>query len=132
MDGVAYSLVSQDEVPYMIDLLLFLGRPLKNEMKEGDDPVDGFYGNFPQFIIDDQDVTNVLEKDSYIRSLKETADNAYKLYYETRTNPSAASLTRAKNVSNAIHPMLHSFINEEQKKKGFILSDIKGYKPKIV
>ena len=33
--GTAYSFVSSDEVPYMIDLHLFLGRPLATSGKDG-------------------------------------------------------------------------------------------------
>eukprot|EP01080_Neovahlkampfia_damariscottae_P005159 gene5159-8765_t len=131
MEGNAYSLVSTDELPYMIDLLLFLGRPLKNEFKDDDDPHDGFYGIFPQFIIDDQDVTNLIEKDTYLTSLKETSERAYKLYIETRTNPSNASLSRSKELKKEIHPLLRNLVNEEQKEKDVILTDIKGYKPKL-
>jgi ATP-dependent RNA helicase DDX54/DBP10 len=59
--GNSYSLISNDELPYMHDLHEFLGRQIKfatNEMRnESIDDNDSVYGSVPQFIID-------IEKDS--------------------------------------------------------------------
>lgn len=49
--GVAYSLVSPDEQPYLVDLHLFLGRPLSvvNSTNK-----QGTVGKFPQDLLEDQ------------------------------------------------------------------------------
>lgn len=38
-NGTAYSLISTDEVPYLLDLYLFLGKDLRNRLVEGDDGI---------------------------------------------------------------------------------------------
>lgn len=37
--GTAYSLISTDEIPFLLDLYLFLGRDLRNRLVEGDDGI---------------------------------------------------------------------------------------------
>lgn len=52
--GTAYSLVAYDEMPYMLDVHLFLGRQPSNTCPDGsniDDPATVVYGSIPaQFI----------------------------------------------------------------------------------
>lgn len=56
--GIAFSLVSSDEVPHMLDLHLFLGRgviPAKPMLADGTVPqkdVDAVYGKAPQILLD--------------------------------------------------------------------------------
>jgi ATP-dependent RNA helicase DDX54/DBP10 len=129
MPGCAYSFVSNDEIPYMLDLLLFLGRPLNNIPKEGEDDFDGFYGSIPVPILDDYDPTTQIKNDQFAEVLRETSEKAFKLYYDTRPSPSAASLQRAKTITNEIHPIFLNKIDKIQMEKVDILSQIKGYKP---
>lgn len=52
--GYAYSLVSSDEIPYMLDLYLFLGREPLNNIPENStyNDKDIYYGKIPQHLID--------------------------------------------------------------------------------
>ena len=53
--GTAYSLVSPDELPAMVDLHLFLGKPLMNAQPEDEEPEEDasssgnvYFGRMPQ------------------------------------------------------------------------------------
>lgn len=64
--GHAYSLLSRDEVPYMIDLHLFLGRSVTLSGSDGEWVIKGLkcdivcvcvgvYGGVPQSVVDDEE-----------------------------------------------------------------------------
>ena len=55
--GTAYSIISPDEVPLMLDLHLSLGRPVKYVVANKHYPtdVDGLCGRVPQTVLDDED-----------------------------------------------------------------------------
>ena len=71
--GTAYSFVALDEVPYVLDLHLFLGRSLKLSTKCDEGGVqDGLLGSVPQRIID--------EEEEYIRHVLETSPDLVSVY----------------------------------------------------
>ena len=71
--GTAYSFVAPDEVPYVLDLHLFLGRSLKLSTKSDEGGVqDGLLGSVPQRIID--------EEEEYIRHVVETSPDLVSVY----------------------------------------------------
>ena len=53
--GVAYSLVSSEEFAYMMDLHLFLSRPLQFVTTQSKADEDGLIGGVPQHLIDEED-----------------------------------------------------------------------------
>ena len=67
--GIAYCLVSNDEVPFVLDLHLFLGRPLKMATKDSVASDDGCYGRVPQVVVDSEmeDVKKFLENTDLVR-----------------------------------------------------------------
>ena len=71
--GTAYSFVALDEVPYVLNLHLFLGRSLKLSTKSDEGGVqDGLLGSVPQRIID--------EEEEYIRHVLETSPELVSVY----------------------------------------------------
>jgi ATP-dependent RNA helicase DDX54/DBP10 len=132
--GVAYSFVSLDELPYLIDLHLFLGRPLMNaaedqeknktssteeqqeeeqvdnrskSQKKKDKPFDnGFYGSIPQIYLDAQIeiIDKILREDKDIEADKLSSERAMKLYLKTRELASPESVRRAKALKISTHP----------------------------
>ena len=71
--GTAYSFVAPDEVPYVLDLHLFLGQSLKLSTKSDEGGVqDGLLGSVPQRIID--------EEEEYIRHVVETSPDLVSVY----------------------------------------------------
>jgi len=106
--GCCYSFVGPDEVPYMLDLFLFLGRELDTELKNGSEST--MFGIIPQ---EEIDIVNDLihEKHSShaeLSALHRVTLNAYKLYYKTRLKPSPASVARAKQLPppSIVHPSI--------------------------
>ena len=110
--GTAFSFIASDEVAYMLDLCLFLGRPLKTAKDEytDNDDQDFVYGNVPQTIIDDQENTlRSIHQNSEALSEQETCTKAYKQYSKSRPAPSPESVKRMKETSMtslSCHPLL--------------------------
>jgi ATP-dependent RNA helicase DDX54/DBP10 len=90
--GIAYSIFSTDDEAHMLDLLLFLNRPLDiNDQKT--------IGILPsEFIEEEQQVVQKNLKDSDIANLYRISNNAYKAYIQTRPAASVESNKKIKNV----------------------------------
>ncbi|KAG0174498.1 ATP-dependent RNA helicase dbp10 [Apophysomyces sp. BC1034] len=139
--GWAYSLVTAEELPYVVDLELFLTRPLvvgSNEKEELDYTSDLVVGTMPKdALIDDVSwVHQKVEEDASLDGLHKTAMNAYKLYNRTKPRAAPESYTRAKAVVKKptwtdLHPLLISEENSntaELERLDFI-SKISGFRP---
>ncbi|KAL9657388.1 hypothetical protein ABK040_014376 [Willaertia magna] len=153
--GTAFSIVSPDEIPYVLDLELFLGRKTKNtpeaiikEDENGEiiskeertlegnwkDFIDGYYGTIPQHILDREieQITHFEKVDSILISERDVCTRAMELYNRTRSDASGASIERSKALKYvAIHPMLklkEKISNDVEKQLDFV-SQIKAYKP---
>lgn len=130
--GWAYSLLTSDELPYLVDLELFLTRPLVlgNEKDEVDYTRDLSVGAMPKDALAD-DVTWVQGKvasDAELQGLVSTANNAYKLYNRTKPRASPESYTRAKELLKRkawkdLHPLLGK-AKEERRNEGENRSDM--------
>lgn len=125
-EGWAHSLVARDEAPYLLDLHLFLGRPLRalsfspSEGKGGDSDADDaeddavggstVLGAFPQDALDieGERVRQCIEASPHLQQLARSADNASKLYLRTRPPAAAESAARAKKLPPVlpVHPAL--------------------------
>ncbi|NXE11381.1 DDX54 helicase, partial [Lophotis ruficrista] len=115
--GTAYSLVAPDEMPYVFDLHLFLGRPLvlagAQEMPAGVPcaaDAGGVLGRVPQSLVDDEECLLLTDHEGSLelRSLRRVADNAQKQYLRSRPGPSPESIKRAKDLDVSqlgIHPL---------------------------
>uniref|UniRef100_A0A8C8FNQ2 DEAD (Asp-Glu-Ala-Asp) box polypeptide 54 n=1 Tax=Oncorhynchus tshawytscha TaxID=74940 RepID=A0A8C8FNQ2_ONCTS len=53
--GAAYSLVCTDEIPFVFDLHLYLGRPIQLATPDHQQESDGVFGHVPQSILDDEE-----------------------------------------------------------------------------
>uniref|UniRef100_A0A669DWJ7 RNA helicase n=1 Tax=Oreochromis niloticus TaxID=8128 RepID=A0A669DWJ7_ORENI len=98
--GTAYSLICPDEMPYVYDLHLFLGRPVQFASPEHTQ--EGVFGRVPQRTLDDESahVITSHENSLDLQNLLRVSENAYKQYLkESRSNPSktpASEVMRAK------------------------------------
>ncbi|CAG2185070.1 DBP10 [Mytilus edulis] len=102
--GMAYSLVSLDEMPYLLDLCVFLGRSLKVvpiDKKVTDD--DGFYGLVPQDVIDDMsEKTRIWHTEmAELESMKKVVENALNKYIKSRQAPASESIKRYKEMNKS-------------------------------
>ncbi|KAI2664173.1 ATP-dependent RNA helicase DDX54 [Labeo rohita] len=133
--GTAFSLVCPDEVPYLYDLHLFLGRPIQLALPEHTQDADGVFGRVPQSILDDEEsqLITAHENSLDLQNLQRISENAYKQYLKSRPNPSAESIKRAKNTdlsSMAVHPLLGCGLEPMELDRLLMVDSIKGYKSK--
>ena len=113
--GFCWSLVEPDELPYMVDLHLFLGRQVRggNELSENSYTLDEMtpemvhFGCLPERAlvaeidnvqrIMESEFTGSLEAES-LRSMTRVCTNAMKQYRRTRPEASRAAVRRAKAI----------------------------------
>ncbi|CAI9598574.1 unnamed protein product, partial [Staurois parvus] len=137
--GTAYSLVAHDETPYVYDLHLFLGRPLKlagdPQTDSGDQEADGALGRVPQSLIDDEDALLITdhERSLELQNLHRISENAYKQYSKSRPAPAPESVKRVKEASYnqlGVHPLFWSRLGGEEIQRLKFVDSIKSYKSK--
>ncbi|XP_043093172.1 ATP-dependent RNA helicase DDX54 [Puntigrus tetrazona] len=133
--GAAFSLVCPDEVPFLYDLHLFLGRPVQLALLEHAPDADGVLGRVPQSVLDDEEsqLLTAHENSLDLQNLRRVSENAYKQYLKSRPNPSAESIKRAKNTDlscMAVHPLLGSGLEPMELDRLLMVDSIKGYKSK--
>ncbi|KAG8504621.1 ATP-dependent RNA helicase DDX54 [Galemys pyrenaicus] len=138
--GTAYSLVAPDEVPYLLDLHLFLGRALTlarpHEVPSGALGEDGVLGRVPQGVVDDEDcgLRTTLEASLELRGLGRVADNAQQQYVRSRPAPSPESIKRAKELGLAelgLHPLFSSRFEEQELQRLRLVDSIKNYRSRV-
>lgn len=134
-DGAAFSLVSQDELPYVIDLHIFLGEPIvtargiTEETSISGGPAlsqrygcpSGILGRIPSIKLEafDADVAKEAFASSSqvdLEALQKTMENAMEQYKRTRELPTHESIkkvkkwgargTQASHGSTDVHPIL--------------------------
>jgi ATP-dependent RNA helicase DDX54/DBP10 len=118
--GIALSFVATSELPYMLDLLLFLGRPVTNQSEKQSldggegyslatmDASDVHYGQIPRTAleVDLENVRKALEDDE-IKAYAKSADNAVEMYNKTKAESSRTSVARSRDLpDDKIHPLL--------------------------
>lgn len=133
--GTAFSLVCSDEVPYLYDLHLFLGRPVQLAHLEHTPDADGVFGRVPQSILDDEEsqLLTAHENSLDLQNLRRISENAYKQYLKSRPSPAAESIKRTRNTqlsSMAVHPLLGSGLEPMELDRLLMVDSIKGYKAK--
>ncbi|XP_025789421.1 ATP-dependent RNA helicase DDX54 [Puma concolor] len=135
--GTAYSLVAPDEVPYLLDLHLFLGRALTlahpHEGPSGAAGGDGVLGRVPQSVVDDEEggLRSALSASLELRGLGRVADNAQQQYVRSRPAPSPESIKRAKELDVTglgLHPLFSSRFEEEELQRLRMVDTIKRYR----
>ncbi|MED6231495.1 ATP-dependent RNA helicase ddx54 [Ataeniobius toweri] len=133
--GTAYSMVCPDEMPFVYDLHLFLGRPVQFATADHTQDSDGVFGRVPQSILDDEGshLITAHENSLDLQNLHRVSENAYKQYLKSRPNPSAESIRRVKSTdvsSMAVHPLLGSGLEKSELERLQLVDAIKSYKSK--
>ncbi|XP_028609753.1 ATP-dependent RNA helicase DDX54 [Grammomys surdaster] len=135
--GTAYSLVAPDEVPYLLDLHLFLGRSVTlarpHEEPSGAAARDGVLGRVPQSIVDDEDssLQTAMEASLDLQCLQRVANNSQQQYVRSRPAPSPESIKRAKELDLAelgLHPLFSSCFEEGELQRLRLVDSIKNYR----
>ena len=134
--GTAYSFVATDELPFMIDLQLFLGRRLilagSPEMPE---PTDMIFGSTPQRLIDEnkESCAKLVQSNILLEGLTKVVQNAMKLYLRTRPSPAPESFRRAKQIdlrSLKPHSMWNEFVTHVEEERISMLEQIRKFRAK--
>ncbi|PKK22740.1 DEAD (Asp-Glu-Ala-Asp) box polypeptide 54 [Columba livia] len=134
--GTAYSLVAPDEMPYVFDLHLFLGRPLVLAgAQEMPADADGVLGRVPQSLVDDEECLLLTDQEGSLelRSLRRIAENAHKQYLRSRPGPSPESIKRAKELDVSqlgMHPLFSARFEDTELERLKLVDSIKTYKSK--
>ncbi|MEQ2259956.1 ATP-dependent RNA helicase ddx54 [Xenotaenia resolanae] len=133
--GTAYSMVCPDEMPFVYDLHLFLGRPVQFATADHTQDSDGVFGRVPQSILDDEGshLITAHENSLDLQNLHRVSENAYKQYLKSRPNPSAESIRRVKSTdvsSMAVHPLLGSGLEKSELERLQLVDAIKSYQSK--
>ncbi|KND05008.1 uncharacterized protein SPPG_00689 [Spizellomyces punctatus DAOM BR117] len=145
--GKAFSLVSTDEVPYLLDLQLFTGRPLvfastfdktsiNGEVvaRQPDYTSEFVYGIIPPsaLAMDVEQVISTVKNNITMENLETSAKNAYKMYYKSRPVASKESYARAKEIGDVylgIHPFLAEKINPAEQAQAAMIASISKFRP---
>jgi len=127
--GKAYSFVQRDELGYLIDLHLFLGRQLscanktppeskeaaEEEIRRKLSENESVLGLYPERALSDPEARfrQLVMDDEDIAAMFKSTQNAYKLYMKTRPSASSESHARAKDLDEpGTHPLLMSCSDE--------------------
>ncbi|KAJ2848272.1 ATP-dependent RNA helicase dbp10 [Coemansia brasiliensis] len=139
--GWAYSLVTMEEIPYVLDLQLFLGRSLQlgSSMFANQTPSYNqniILGQFPMELSDEDKVwaDRIVEENVTLDGMKRSARNGSKLYVKSKQMASSESYKRAKELQLAKsfsepHILLSERINPEEHCRMEMLRNLSGFRP---
>lgn len=137
--GWSYSLVRDADVPYMLDLQLFLSRRLVVGRQEGSNvnfATDFVVGSLSQEQVERHNewVNKILEEDADLERIQSVAFKGEKQYNRSRNAASAESAKRAKQVlANPriaeLHMLFTNEINETQVAKENMLARVSSFRP---
>ncbi|KAL2023396.1 hypothetical protein VTK56DRAFT_2753 [Thermocarpiscus australiensis] len=136
--GWAYALVRESDLPYLLDLQLFLGRKLVlgREVKEPSYAQDIVVGALKRSELENNTewVNKVLSENDDISALKRVTVKAEKLYMKTRNSASSQSAKRAREVIASkgwtqLHALFGESAADAEEARDNLLSKISGFKP---
>ncbi|KAF8026524.1 hypothetical protein BT93_F3113 [Corymbia citriodora subsp. variegata] len=127
--GTAYSFVTTEDMAYLLDLHLFLSKPIRPAPTEDEvlKDMDGVmskidqaiangetvYGRFPQTVIDlvSDRVREIINSSAELSALQKTCTNAFRLYSKTKPSPSKESIKRVKDLPReGLHPIFKNVL----------------------
>lgn len=136
--GWSYSLIRDTDAPYLIDLQLFLGKPLIKG-QESDKPSytnDVVVGALDRDMLEShvEWLNKLLHDNDDISALCKVAIKAEKLYMKTRNSASSQSAKRAREaVASAgwvqLHPLFGKDDKENERARLDMMAKISGFKP---
>jgi ATP-dependent RNA helicase DDX54/DBP10 len=136
--GWAYALVRESDLPYLLDLQLFLGRKLVvgQEMKEPSFAQDVVVGTLVREQLENnmEWVKKVLGDYDDINALKGVTIKAEKLYMKTRNSAASHSAKRAREIISTrawtqLHALFGASAANAEEARDNLLSKISTFKP---
>ncbi|CAO2188151.1 unnamed protein product [Urochloa humidicola] len=147
--GTAYTFVTSEDMPYLLDLHLFLSRPLKPAPTEEEllKDMDGInmkidqaiangesvYGRFPQTVLDlaSDGIKEVISGCSELIALEKPCANAFRLYLKTRATPSKESIKRVKDLPReGLNPIFRDVLRSDELSALAFSERLKSFRPK--
>jgi len=136
--GWAYALVRDKDLPYLLDLQLFLGRKLvvgqeEKELSYAQDVVLGTLQR-PRVEVNVEWVNKIIGDSEDIRLIRGVVAKAEKLYMRTRNSASIQSVKRSREVVASkgwgqLHPLFGESAAVAEEARDSLLSKISGFKP---
>ncbi|WOL19882.1 hypothetical protein Cni_G28684 [Canna indica] len=147
--GTAYSFVTSEDMPYLLDLHLFLSKPLKpapteeefyNDMERVCSKIDQalangetIYGRFPQPALDliSERVREVFDGNAELIALQKVCTNAFRLYSKGKPLPSRESVRRMKELPReGLHPVFRATLGSNELEALAFSEQLKAFRPK--
>ena len=129
--GNAYSLVGGDEVGFLFDLYLFLGKDVTAVTPSNPGTDNDSFGTMPQHLVDAQNerILDFHKLNCLLPAALKTCKNGYKHYIRSRGHPSTESITRAKELTVlAAHPLFQ--VNDTTMERDSLLQQLRLYRGK--
>ena len=137
--GWSYSLVRDTDVPYLLDLQLFLGRRFvvgQEDKGAGNFAQDVVVGTLPRAQVEShvEWLTKVLGDIADISALQSVVGKAEKQYFKGRSSASSQSARRAREVVASrgwvqLHPLFGEEAGDMEQARSTMLAKISGFKP---
>lgn len=137
--GWSYSLVNEADTPYLLDLQLFLGRPLKVGRAKAEDvnmAEEVVVGSLQRDMMQpcSEWVVEQLETEVDLFTSRGAATNGDKRYQQTRAAASAESAKRAKELSSSstwteLHPLFTDGFDDMEVQREKMLAIVGGFRP---
>ncbi|KAK4745076.1 hypothetical protein SAY87_011388 [Trapa incisa] len=147
--GTAYSFVTSEDMPYVLDLHLFLSKPIRpapseeEVLKDKDGVIskmdqaitngETVYGRFPQTVIDmvSDRVREIISSSAELSLLQRTCTNAFRLYSKTKPLPSKESIKRSKDLPcEGLHPAFKNILESGDLMALAFSERLKAFRPK--
>eukprot|EP00897_Mesotaenium_endlicherianum_P004232 jgi/Mesen1/3837/ME000207S02850 len=147
--GTAYSLLTTDELPFLLDLHLFMSRPVKPAPTEDEIEVsqgaalvtmenavargETVFGRFPQPALDMgmERVRELAESSGPLALIQPVCIKAFRLYSKTRPAASAESVQRSKKLPReGLHPLLRKEVDSTEAAAAAFAEHLKKFRPK--
>jgi ATP-dependent RNA helicase DDX54/DBP10 len=137
--GWSYSLVRDTDVPYLLDLQLFLGRRLLLGRDSGETPnyaEDVIVGALQRDKLESATewINKLISDDDDLSGLRTVAGKGERLYIKTRNSASNESAKRAKEVVASkgwmqLHALFKNVTNDAEQARIDMLARISGFRP---
>ncbi|KAL5738234.1 hypothetical protein ACOSP7_030995 [Xanthoceras sorbifolium] len=147
--GTAFSFVTSEDMPYVLDLHLFLSKPIRAAPTEEEvlQDMDGvmskidqavangetIYGRFPQTALDlvSDRIRETIDSSAELNALQKACTNAFRLYSKTKLLPSKESIKRAKDLPcEGLHPIFKNVLEGGELRALAFSERLKAFRPK--
>ncbi|GMH00892.1 hypothetical protein Nepgr_002731 [Nepenthes gracilis] len=147
--GTAYSFLTYEDMPYLLDLHLFLSKPIRAAPSEEEvlQDIDGVmarideaisngetvYGRFPQTVLDivSDRVREIIDSSTELNALQKTCTNAFRLYTKTKPLPSKESIRRIKDLPcEGLHPIFRDVLAGNELTALAFSERLRSFRPK--